>query len=156
MSGPHEEMTGEEARLLAELGQALGPAAPPPGLVARAEALVVFADFDRQLARLIQAESAEPAGTRGAATATEAVRFQVDDGSVAVEVLAARGRLEGQVVAGAVTEVVLERVAGAAVTAAVDDLGRFAFEQPAAGPVRLRLHGVHIGPTPVATDWFLP
>ena len=153
MSDPHEEM---EARLLAELGQAIGSGTVPPGLIERAEALVAFAGFDSQLARLLEAESGELAGTRGAAGMADALRFQVDDGSVAVELLVARGRLAGQVVCGAVTQVVLEHVSGAAATTAVDDLGRFAFEQPAAGPVRLRLLGVQIGQHPVATDWFLP
>jgi hypothetical protein len=157
MSSPNEEMmASEDARLLAELGQALGPSTQPPGLVERVEALVVFADFDRQLARLMETESGELVGTRGAATPTEAMRFQVDYGSVAVEVLVARGRLSGQVLAGAIAEVVLEPLSGPAVTAAVDDLGQFAFEQPGTGPVRLGLRGVQIGPTPVATDWFLP
>jgi len=160
MSDEHDEhdqaMTDEDARLLAELGRALGPGTHPPGLIERVNALVEFADFDRQLAQLLETGTAELVGTRGPAAATPAMRFEVAGGSVAVEVTVVRGRLDGQVTAGAIAEVVLEHLSGSATTATVDELGRFSFEQPETGPVRLSLRGVRPGPEPVATDWFLP
>lgn len=153
--GRDGRLSDEDARLVAELGQALGPGTCPPGLVERAEGLLVFADFDRKLAEMLETSSGELVGTRGAA-APAAMRFEVADGSVTVEVSVIRGRIEGQVIAGAITEVVLERLSGPAATAIVDDLGRFGFEQEGTGPVRLRLRAARPGPEPVATDWFLP
>lgn len=150
-----EDMTGEEANLLAELGRALGPDRLPAGLVERADALVAFADFDRQLARLLETQASEPVGVRGTA-APGVLLFATDGGSVCVEVHSGRESLDGQVVAGAVTEVVLERLSGVTATARVDDLGRFGFAQPDPGPARLRLHGVHIGQLLAVTDWFIP
>jgi len=148
-------MSQEEARLVAELGRALGHDPQPPGLVERANGLLAFADFDRQLAQLLETSSGELVGTRGlAATHAGAMRFEVADGSVVVEVSVARGRIEAQVIAGTIAEVVLERVSGPDARATVDELGRFGFVQSGAGPVRLILRGT--GSEPVATDWFLP
>lgn len=154
--GRDDAMSDEDARLVAELGQALGPGTYPPGLVDRANGLLAFAGFDRELAELLEASSGELVGTRGPTAAGTAIRFEVVDGSVAVEVAMVRGLIEGQVIAGTITEVVLERLSGQSAATTVDDLGRFVFEQPATGPVRLRLRGARPGPEPIATDWFLP
>lgn len=154
--GRDDAISDEDARLVAELGQALGPGAYPPGLIERADGLLAFADFDRKLAEMLETSSGELVGTRGAAAPAAAMRFEVADGSVTVEVSVVRGRIEGQVIAGTITEVVLERLSGPAGTATVDDLGRFGFEQEWTGPVRLRLRAARPGPEPVATDWFLP
>ena len=148
-----EAQSDEDARLIARLGEALGPDLPPPGLVARAEGLVAFAEVDRELAELLDPARAEPAGVRGPAGVDTALVFEVADGSIAVELTVERDRLRGQVLAGSPAEVVLEPLAGPARTCPVDALGRFAFDQPAAGPTRLRLRD---GSTrPVTTDWFL-
>lgn len=153
--GRDEPVSDDDARLVAELGRALGPGTYPPGLVERANGLLAFADFDRELAEVLETSSGELVGTRGPAQSA-ALRFEVADGSVTVEVSLERDRIDGQVIAGAIAEVVLERLSGSAETATVDDLGRFVFEQPGTGPVRLRLRGARPGPEPVATDWFLP
>jgi hypothetical protein len=152
--GRDEADNHADARLVAELGRALGPDMPPPGLVERANGLLAFAGLDREIAQLLEMSSGELVGTRGPAAPGAALRFEVADGSVAVEVSPASGRIDGQVIAGAITEVVLERVSGPSAHAAVDDLGRFAFESAGTGPVRLALRGAR--PEPVATDWFLP
>src|SRR5918998_1986977 len=120
--GRDDAMSDEDARLVAELGRALGPGTYPPGLVDRANGLLAFASFDRELAELLEASSGELVGTRGAATPGAALRFEVGDGSVAVEVAVVRDRVEGQVIAGTITEVVLEHLSGPAATAIVDDL----------------------------------
>src|SRR5688572_18870635 len=135
-----ETVPARDARLLDELGEALGPDVPPPGLVERAAGLLAFAEVDRELAELLDASAAEMAGMRGAATGAEPLVFEVADGSVAVEVTLAGDRLDGQVLSGAPVEVALQHVTGPARTCPVDELGRFSFDRPAAGPTRLRLH----------------
>jgi hypothetical protein len=151
MTEPHDE--ARDARLLGELGSALGPDPSPPGLVGRAEGLLAFAGVDRELAELLDTSAAEPVGVRGPADAAGALVFEVGDGSVSVEVTVTADRLDGQVLAGEPTEVALEHVTGAVHSCPVDDLGRFTFSGVASGPGRLRLRG---GSTrPVTTDWFL-
>jgi hypothetical protein len=152
--GRDEAANDADARLVAGLGQALGPSTSPPGLVERANGLLAFASLDRELAQLLETSPGELVGTRGTAEPSTVLRFEVADGSVAVEVSLAPGRLVGQVIAGPIAEVVLERLSGPSTTATVDDLGRFEFERPGTRPARLALRGAR--PEPVATDWFLP
>jgi hypothetical protein len=151
---------GQDARLLAELRTALDRYAGPPA--GRFEGLLSFAassssDGDA-LAELLDPPAGESVGVRGPADTGGALVFEVGDGSLAVEVVVAHGRLDGQVLVGGPVEVVLERVCGPALARPVDDLGRFTFVLPrpfagGPGPGRLRLRS---GPTgPVATDWFL-
>ena len=109
--------------------------------------------LDQQLAQLLDVPAAELAGTRGSAMTDTPMVFEVAGGSTAIEVVVDRDRLAGQVLAGTVTEVDLERASGAVDTVTVDELGRFFVEQPAAGPARLRLRGG--SPRSVVTDWFL-
>jgi hypothetical protein len=142
----------EDARLLAELGRALGPDPLPAGLVARAEGLLALAGLDGELAELLEA-AAEPAGVRGTPDAADRLLFEVAGGAVAIELVLGRDRIDGQVIAGAPSEVALERPGGAAAAATVDELGRFGFDSVAAGPARLALRGAPAGP--VTTDWFL-
>ncbi|GAA0906933.1 hypothetical protein [Virgisporangium aurantiacum] len=140
---------GPDARLLDELRMALdGCAGPPAG---RFEGLLSFASFagaGAVRAELLDPPVAEPVGLRGPAHPGGVLVFEVGDGSLAVEVVAAHGRLDGQVLVGGPVEVVLERVRGPARARPVDDLGRFTFARPGSGPARLRLG-------PVTTDWFL-
>ena len=153
---PEEPLPAEDARLLDELRAALGADPMPPGLVARAEGLVAFAGVDRELAELLEASAAEPAGVRGGpAEAAQPLVFEVADGSIGVEVVIGRDRLDGQVHAGTLAEVALERPGGDIVTGPVDELGRFAFTPVAAGPARLRLRPHGEAGRPVTTDWFL-
>jgi hypothetical protein len=142
----------EDDRLLAELGRALGPDPLPAGLAARAEGLLALAGLDGELAELLEA-AAEPTGVRGTPDAADRLLFEVAGGAVAVELVLGRDRIDGQVIAGAPTEVALERPHDTAAAATIDDLGRFGFDSVAAGPARLRLRGGPAGP--VTTDWFL-
>jgi hypothetical protein len=153
VNGEHddESLSAQEARLLAELGRALGSDPIPAGLVERAEELLALKDLDSALVELLDRSAAEPAGMRGG-TARTRLEFEVGDGSVALELVPERDRLVGQVLAGELTAVALERRTGVVATAEVDELGRFSFDHVAAGPARLRLVG---GAAPVTTDWFL-
>ena len=146
-----DALTPEQTRLLADLGRALGPDPLPPGLIERAEQLLAYRDLDAELAALRDEAATEPAGLRGGASTTR-LRFDLADGSVAVELDPQRDRLSGQVLAGEVTEAVLERPSGGEERSTVDDLGRFAFRAVPSGPTRLRLHGPGLS---VTTEWFL-
>lgn len=144
-----------DTRLLDELRAALDRNAGPPA--GRFDGLLSFASFasadDDALAELLDPPVAEPAGVRGSGHTDRALAFEVGDGSLAVEVVVAHDRLDGQVLVGDPAEVVLERVGGPALARPVDDLGRFTFVRTIPGSCRLRLSG---GPTgPVTTDWFL-
>ena len=147
-----EPLSEEEARLLADLAQALGPDVPPAGLVTRAEGLVAFMDVDRELVELLDDALAEPVGSRGAATSHRLV-FELDDGAISLELSFDGDVPDGQVLSGSVTEVVLEGLDGRLDSATVDMLGRFSLRSVPTGPVRLRLEDG--SGRPLATDWFL-
>lgn len=148
-----EPVSVDDARLIERLAGALGPDPAPEGMLNRLEGLLAFRDVDRELVTLLQDAAAEPAGLRGTAGVQHRLAFELGDGSVSVELVPERGLLRGQVLAGEVTEVVLERLAAESRTTAVDALGRFTFDDPAAGPARLRLRGR--ATRPWTTDWFL-
>jgi len=151
-----EAMPAEDGRLLDELGRALGPDPLPAGLLDRAEGLLTYMHLDRELAALLDDPAAAMAGTRAPAAPDAGVggrlEFEVEDGSVSLELSVDRDRVAGQILSGSVTEVTLERLGGDTATAVVDELGRFAFDHVPAGPARLRLGGAA---HPVTTDWFL-
>jgi hypothetical protein len=151
MSDDFDEMPPDDARLLAAIARALGPDAPPPGLVARAEGLVAFMDVDRELVALLE-DAAEPVGARGAVT-RDRLAFELGDGSVSLELSTEGDLLVGQVLAGQVVEVVLEDLDREIATSSVDTLGRFSLRPAPAGPVRLRLEDG--SGRPLVTDWFL-
>jgi hypothetical protein len=146
-----------EAALLERLRALLGSDPPPDGMVARAEGLLAFRDVDRELVELLQDAAAEPAGLRGGVDTPERLLFELDGGpegsAVSVEVSLDRDALRGQVLAGVVTEVELERLGMPLRTSSVDALGQFAFADPLPGPTRLRLSGSAARPR--TTDWFL-
>ncbi len=152
-----EPMSAEDAALVERLGSALGPDPQPDGMQHRLEVLFALRDMDRELMQLLQEAAAEPAGMRGTATATDRLAFELANGSVSVELVPERDLLRGQVLAGDITEVVLERTTRARSTAQVDRLGRFSFEAPTPGPARLRLLGPDFDADArqLTTDWFL-
>ena len=91
-------------RILADLRLALPTDSVPDGLVARAEALFTLRDLDRELAAL-EATAAELVATRGPLAAATRLSFRTGDGSLAVEVVPGRQRLDWQVISGVPTEV---------------------------------------------------
>jgi len=142
----------DNARLLAELRRVLGSDPPPAGLVERIEGLFGYRNLESALAELMDVSAAEPAGMRGGAAAAR-LDFELSDGSVALELAPQRDSIDGQVLAGDLTEVALERPGGIVATATVDELGRFTFDHITPGPARLRV--VAGAPGTVTTDWFL-
>jgi len=141
------------ARLLRELGAALGQDRLPAGLVERAEQLVDFLDFDRTLVALLEESGTELVGVRGATdeAGRPQLSFESADRSVSLELVLDRDALRGQLLAGTVTEVVLERPDRTVQPAAVSELGRFDFGPVSAGPARLRLGSAAHA---VTSDWF--
>ena len=148
-----DDRTVEESRLMRRLGDALGPDEPPAGLEERLDALYALADLDRDLAELLAPAEAEAAGVRGVTAPGEPLLFETTGGAVTIEVTLTTSGVHGQLLGGPVREVGLERITGEGVTAPVDALGRFSFDDVTPGPVRLRLAGP--GTRPVTTDWFL-
>ncbi len=148
-----EPTTVDEQRLLDRLGESLGSDPMPAGMLQRIEGLLAFRDVDRELLELLQDTAAEPAGMRGIAGSVDRLTFELDDGSVSVELVPATDGLRGQVLSGDVVEVSLERLASEPRTSGVDALGRFAFDLPVDGPARLRLAAG--GARSITTDWFL-
>ncbi len=147
-----EQLSADDARLLADLGQALGRDDPPEGLVGRAEGLVAFMDVDRELVELLDAAAAEPVGSRGLGV-SDRLAFELADGSVSLELSLDGHVLAGQILSGGVVEVTVLRLDGEVATSTVDDLGQFSLRPVPAGPVRLRLRDGS-GRT-LVTDWFL-
>lgn len=148
-----EPASADDARLVERLGRAIGPDPAPTGMLDRLEGLLAYREVDQELLELLQDTAREPVGMRGTVDVQDRLAFELGDGSVSVELVPERGLLRGQVLAGEVTEVVLERRAAQHRTSTVDALGRFTFDDPAAGPARLRLRGSAAGPW--STDWFL-
>jgi hypothetical protein len=144
----------DDARLLADLGAALGADDLPDGLLERADGLLAWKGVDHELAALLDDAAAEPAGVRGTASGAAAgvTTFATPTGDLVLEVVLTGSRLTGQVLVGAPTSVVLERHDGSA-EAAVDDVGQFVFAAVEPGVARLR-----VAPgtgDPIVTDWFL-
>jgi hypothetical protein len=150
-------MTGEpdDEALLDEMRWSLRPDPAPEGMLARAEALLDRfgdpADAAPALAELRTPES-ELVGARGTAEAERLV-FRVADDTIHVEADTGPGQLTGQILAGEIELIRLERQDSVERTMAPDALGRFAFTGVPSGPVRLQLL-LGQGP-PVMTDWFL-
>ena len=149
-----DEPTEDERQLLAALDRALPSDRMPAGMTQRADALVSMLDLDRDLAALLEAPDPELVGMRGGAALSEALRFEVGDGAIAVEVTIERKALSGTVLRGDLTEVVLEGSAGDLHTSSVDAFGQFEF--PATTEHILRLRLVTTSARSVTTDWFLP
>lgn len=147
-----EPMAAEDATLLVELGRALGPDLPPEGMLVRAEGLVAFMDVDAELVELLD-EAAETVGARGVGGDVRQLSFELDNGSVSIEVVLERDHMVGQVLAGDITEASLEGLDGPTATSAIDDLGRFSLRGNPSGPVRLRLRDG--SGRALVTGWFL-
>jgi hypothetical protein len=141
----------DDERLLRELGSAMGSESLPDGLVDRVDGLLAWADVDHELAALLDASAAEPAGRRGASAAPgDELSFELADGDVTVEVAIVGRELAVDVIGADATEVAAELAGGERLPATVDLAGRFVVAG-AHGPVRLLLR---IDGSSVRTDWF--
>lgn len=140
MSGrePVDPASLDDDELLALLGQVVAATdPPPPSVVAGALAAETWRTIDAELADLVFDSAMELAGTRGPTNAARELTFQAGD--VEIEILVTAGvhaQLEGQLIPAVVEVIELASLASAE-TAAVDELGRFRFDQVPPGPVRL-------------------
>jgi hypothetical protein len=123
--------------------------AVPADLAAGAKAAFGIRDVDGELAALVFDSAHEPAGVRAGAGAPRQLSFQIDAGSIEVEI--DDGRIVGQLVPPASGTVSLLGPTGPSLTAEADDAGHFAFAAPPHGVVRLRATAAG---RPVLTDWF--
>lgn len=149
---PVEPMPAADARLLADLADALGSDAAPDWLLGAAEGLLAWHDVDRELAELLE-EADELAGVRGPGVVVEELVFEVADGT-SVELHVRGDRIEGTVSPPVAGLVIVEALSGTASEAAeLDDVGSFEITAAAAGPIRVRVEP--IDGRRLVTDWFL-
>lgn len=146
-----DEPSDAELRLLGDLQRALGPDPAPEGLADRAAGLLAVQRLDAELAELLEAGAAEPAGARGGSSAG-VLSFQVRDGSVTLDVEVRDGTVTGQLQAAGTWQLTLQTAAADTVGSAVDAMGRFSVNRVPAGPVRLLLR--REDGRAVRSDWF--
>lgn len=154
VTGPDDDAADDA--LMAELRVLAARHDPVPAeAIAAARSAIAWRTMDAELAELTGDSSVEPelAGVRGPGNPT-LLTFEATELTVEVEVVAqpdGSRRLLGQLVpAGPGTLEVRHR--GGTVTAAADEIGRFAADAVAAGPVSLRCR---FGESVVETDWCL-
>jgi hypothetical protein len=141
--------------LLALLGRALGAAdAPPEHVLEGARSAFTWRTIDAELAELVFDSAQELAGVRSEESNRQ-ITFSAP--GVEIEVMVIENgsrRLVGQLVPPVSTTV--ELVGSDAVySTRSDDLGRFAFDQLAPGPVRLAILDAAGGASTVQTEWML-
>lgn len=146
----HADWTDEE--LLAQL-RAAGTVAdgPPEVVLAAAKAAFGLRALDAELAELV-ADSLESGSLVRGATTVRLVTFEAAGVTVDLEVTpeGERHRLLGQL-SGASGRPVQLDAGGRQWRVAVDELGRFAVDDVAAGPLRLRCTSA--AGVPVVTSW---
>lgn len=142
-----------DARLMAELGRALGPAPSDDDLIARCEGLLAWIDVEADLAELLEQSPAELAGTRGGPGEPSALEFSVADGTCIVELRVEDGSLHGQVVGPAPAAVAIRVVTGLVEPAPVDELGMFTIDRPPSGSARVEIE--FPDGRRIHTDWFV-
>jgi hypothetical protein len=124
--------------LLEELRAAVHQAgSPTPGMIAAGQAALSWATVDAELAALTHDSLLEEAvGVRGASSGTRELIFEGTEMSVELE--QDPDCLIGQLVPPAPGEVTLLRPDGELARTDVDEFGRFRFDRPVTGLVRLR------------------
>ena len=122
-------------QLLAQLAAALSTVDPvPEPVLEAAKAVFTWRTIDAELASLaFDSATDELVGVRSADTARQ-LTFRSE--GVEIELAVLSGRLVGQLVPPQLAEIVLHH-GGGELSAAADDLGRFSFDEVAAGPIRL-------------------
>jgi hypothetical protein len=147
---------GSDDPLLAQLRRLAQTVDPVPHEVtAYARAALGWRRVDTELAELLDDSRLTVAGTRSVAEASRSLTFRSSDLQVDVEV-DERGDgilLLGQLVPAVGAEVDVQRDDGTTLaTTSSDDLGRFRFELPAGGRIRLVVRRPAPAP-PVETSW---
>jgi hypothetical protein len=124
--------------LLEELRTAVRQAgSPTPAMIAAGQAALSWATVDAELAALTHDSLLEEAvGVRGASSETRDLVFEGTEMSVELE--QDPDCLIGQLVPPATGEVILLNPGGELDRTDVDEFGRFRFDRPATGLVRLR------------------
>jgi hypothetical protein len=124
--------------LLEELRTAVRQAgSPTPAMIAAGQAALSWATVDAELAALTHDSLLEEAvGVRGASSSTRDLVFEGTEMSVELE--QNPDCLIGQLVPPATGEVTLLHPGGEVARTDVDEFGRFRFDRPVAGLVRLR------------------
>jgi hypothetical protein len=140
----------QDNNLLEELRTAVRQAgSPTPAMIAAGQVALSWATVDAELAALTHDSLLEEAvGVRGASSGTRDLVFEGAEMSVELE--QAPDCLIGQLVPPARGEVTLLHPGGELARTDVDELGRFRFDRPVTGLVRLRCS------TPsgiLLTDW---
>jgi hypothetical protein len=148
-----DDLPEADARLLAALGGALGPAPSDDDLIARCEGLLAWTDVEAELAELLEQAPAELAGTRGGADEPTALEFSIADASCVVELRIEDGTLHGQVVGPVPASVAIRVVTGIVAPAPVDGTGTFTVEHPPSGSARVEIE--FPDGRRIHTDWFV-
>lgn len=143
----------DDDALVAELRLLAAQVDPvPPEALAAAGSAIVWRSMDAELAELVDDGDRRLAGVRDRDVPT-LLTFAAEGLTVELEVLdqAGRRRLDGQLVPPAPGTVEVRHRSGT-MTVEVDGVGRFAAEDVAPGPVRLRCRAAGLV---VETDWFV-
>ena len=156
MTNNPTQSEGSDDPLLAELRRLANTVDPVPHEVtAYARAALGWRRVDTELAELLDDSRLEVAGMRSVAEVTRSLTFRSSDLQVDVEVDDSGDvtLLLGQLVPAVAAEVDVQRDDGTTLaTASTDDLGRFRFELPAGGRIRLVVRRPAPAP-PVETSW---
>jgi len=156
MTNNPTQSEGSDDPLLAELRRLANTVDPVPHEVtAYARAALGWRRVDTELAELLDDSRLEVAGMRSLAEVTRSLTFRSSDLQVDVEVDDGGDGtlLLGQLVPAVAAEVDVQRDDGTTLaTASTDDLGRFRFELPAGGRIRLVVRRPAPAP-PVETSW---
>jgi hypothetical protein len=147
---------GSDDPLLAQLRRLARTVDPVPNEVtAYARAALGWRRVDTELAELLDDSRLVVAGTRSLAETSRSLTFRSSDLQVDVEVEESRDGilLLGQLVPAVSAEVDVQRDDGTTLaTASADELGRFRFELPAGGRIRLVVRR-EAPAAPVETSW---
>jgi hypothetical protein len=155
MTDDHRPHAMSDDELLALLGQALGTTdAPPEHVLEGARSAFTWRTIDAELAELVFDSARELSGVRSDEPNRQ-ITFSAP--GVEIEVMVIENgsrRLVGQLVPPVATTI--ELVGSDAVySTRSDDLGRFAFDELAPGPVRLVILDAGGGVSTVQTEWML-
>jgi hypothetical protein len=143
----------DDVRLLADLDALYQNDDPvPEAVLAAARGSFAWADFDSELARLLDEESLSGRPVRATGD-QHLLTFEAEHLTFVVESteLADGRKLVGQVMPAGPRELWLECAGGGSSSTEVDELGRFSLPQLPAGPARLRCE-LPDG-TRVVTEW---
>ena len=143
----------DDVRLLADLNSLYQNDDPvPAGVLEAARGAFGWANFDAELARLLDEESLSGRPVRATGD-QHLLTFEAEHLTFVVEAteLAEGRKLVGQVMPAGPRELWLESAGGASASTEVDELGRFSLPQLPSGPARLRCE-LPDG-TRVVTEW---